>query len=201
MNMRFIFQVLPLLMVSMMLLTTACEQAGENPASVSDSDTETTVPSIVYINADTILANYTVFQERGAVLAQREQEETAKLQQKGRALEQEVQAIQNKVQQGLLAPNQIAKEEQRIGRKQQELMQERERISQELMMEGQKLNQELQEKLNVVLKALQSERGYDYILSYGPGTGVLMANEELDITQDVLSRLNAVTEVDTTDTE
>jgi outer membrane protein len=160
--------------------------AGSNSAAAAN---------IVFIYADSILAKYDVFQEKGAELAKREQEETAKLQQKGKAIEDEVRAIQSKVQQGLLAPNQIAREEQRIGQKQQELMIERERISQELMMESQKLNEELQEKLITILKDLQAEKGYDYILSYGPGTAVLMVNDELDITDEVLSRLNVKKEV------
>lgn len=172
------------------LILSACqEKAAQNSETASSASGASA--NVVFIYADTILAKYSAFQEKGSALAQREQEETAKLQVKGKALEDEVKAIQAKVQQGLLAPNQIAREEQRIGQKQQELMIERERISQELMMESQKLNQELQEKLNKVLKEIQAERGYDFILSYGAGTAVLMVNDELDITEDVLGRLNA----------
>ena len=58
-------------------------------------------------------------------------------------------------------------------------MLKRESISQELLQESQKLNDELQAKLNAVLKDLQNERGYDFILSYGAGTGVLMVNDAL----------------------
>lgn len=191
-NFRFFLSGI-LAIIGAALLLTACQTTDKQ--EVSATATETTTPSIVFIYADTILAKYDVFQEKGAELAQREQEETAKLQEKGRAIEQEVRAIQNKVQQGLLAPNQIAREEQRIGQQQQALMMEREQITQELMMESQKLNQELQVKLTKILEELQAERGYDFILSYGPGTAVLMVNDELDITEDVLARLNTSQQV------
>jgi Skp family chaperone for outer membrane proteins len=46
------------------------------------------------------------------------------------------------------------------------------------------------DKLQRVLKEVQDANGYDLILSYGPGTGLLMAQEDLDITEDVLGRLN-----------
>lgn len=181
--------------VAGMLFLSACQQNAPQSGAEGAATGEKSTPSVVFIYADTILAKYDVFQEKGAELAQREQEENAKLQEKGRAIEQEVRAIQNKVQQGLLAPNQIAREEQRIGQKQQELMMEREKITQELMLESQKLNQELQAKLTKILEDLQAERGYDFILSYGPGTAVLMVNDELDITDDVLARLNTKEQV------
>lgn len=185
-KLRFALPTLAALTMAVLGFTACRQQADQSGASAG----ETPAASIVFIYADSILAKYNVFQEKGTALAQREQEENAKLQQKGKALEDEVRAIQAKVQQGLLAPNQIAREEQRIGQKQQELMMEREKITQELMVESQKLNQELQEKLEKILKDLQTERGYDYILSYGPGTALLMVNDKLDITEDVLSRLN-----------
>lgn len=177
------------------LFLNACQQNAPQTGAEGAATADKSTPSVVFIYADSILAKYDVFQEKGAELAKREQEETAKLQEKGRAIEQEVRAIQNKVQQGLLAPNQIAREEQRIGQKQQELMMEREQITQELMLESQKLNQELQAKLTKILEDLQTERGYDFILSYGPGTAVLMVNDDLDITDDVLARLNTQQQV------
>lgn len=193
---RFFLPGLAVLLTGILTFS-ACQQNTPQENGDSAAPSERAAANVVFIYADTILAKYEVFQEKGTALAQREQEETAKLQEKGRAIEQEVRAIQNKVQQGLLAPNQIAREEQRIGQKQQELMMEREQISQELMAETQKLNQELQEKLNIILKELQAEKGYDYILSYGPGTAVLMVNDELDITEEVLTRLNTQAASDT----
>jgi len=125
------------------------------------------------------------------ILQEKERSASATLQQKGRAIEQEVRAIQAKMQQGLLAPNQISKEEQRIGLQQQQLVQEQERMSQELMGETQQLNQKLQEDVKEMLKQLRTENNYDYVLSYGSGSGVLMVNDALDITQSLVDLLNA----------
>ena len=95
----------------------------DSPPTDNEADTAATAPatpSIVFIYTDSILANYNVFQEKGAALARREQEENAKLQEKGRAIEQEVRSIQSQVQQGLLAPNQIARERARFLREKQD---------------------------------------------------------------------------------
>jgi Skp family chaperone for outer membrane proteins len=41
------------------------------------------------------------------------------------------------------------------------------------------------------LKTLSSQIGYDYILSYTRGGQVLLANDSLDITKQVLDLLNS----------
>ena len=51
---------------------------------------------------------------------------------------------------------------------------------------------ELEKKVKDILKEIQAEKGYAYILNYGPGTGVLMVDDKLDITALALERLNAV---------
>ena len=67
----------------------------------------------------------------------------------------------------------------------------RDEVVRELQTAQIELNNELQESVNQVLEEIQSERNYDYILNYGPGTAVLIANDALDITEEVLERLNA----------
>lgn len=147
--------------------------------------------AIVYINEDTLLNNYLYFVGKRDELTERERKGSVSLQQKAQKLEQEVRSIQAKVQQGQLAPKQIAMEEQRIAQQQQQLAQERDQISQELLLETQKLNQELQADVKELLEELKMQNGYDYVLSYGSGSGVLMVNEKLDITEKLVDLLNA----------
>ncbi len=160
------------------------------------SSTETPVaadeggPRIVFVNADTLLTNYEYMNQKQEEFAKREEKADADLKARGRALEREFAAAQEKVQKGLLAPNQVAAEEQRLMQKQQALMAEQDRVTKELMSEGQKLQEELNKAIKDLLAEIRKEKGYDYILSYGPGTGVLMVNDSLDITKLVLERLN-----------
>ena len=147
-------------------------------------------PNIVYINSDTLLFNYGYFRTRQEALAQKEESADADLQSRGRALEREIAQAQQKAQSGLLAPKDIQQMQQQLAVKQQQLMQDQERITQELLQETQELQMELQKKVKDLLVEIQAEKGYDYILNYGPGTGVLMVNEELDITRQLLERLN-----------
>ena len=165
--------------------------SGPKPEAVpTEPKTEKAALNVVYVREDTLLNQFKDFHEKMETLNNKKQQADASLQSRGRALEKEVAGIQAKIQQGLLTPNQIATEEQRIAQKQQSLMQESDKIAQEIMTETQTLNNELQDKVKAVLEALRDEMGYDYILNYGPGTGVLMVNDSLDITSIVLERLN-----------
>lgn len=162
------------------------KSAGE-PAQAAISEKPL---SVVYVREDTLLSQFTDFRQKMDALNAKKEQADASLKSRGRALEKEVMGIQQKIQQGLLAPNQIAGEEQRIGQKQQALMQESDRMAQEIMEETQKLNNELQDKVKAVLETVRKEKSYDFILNYGPGTGVLMVNDSLDITSMVLEKLN-----------
>jgi outer membrane protein len=181
-----------ILLLAVIYLFTQLGSTGKKDQAAGDSPTaeQTDVPRIVYINADTLLDKYEYLSEQREALGKREAEAGERLAQRGRTLENQFRGVQEKIQQGLLTPNQIAEEEQRLGRQQQALMDEREKISQELMLETQRLNDELQKKLNDILDQLRAERGYTFILQAGQGSGVLSAEEGLDITADVLAILN-----------
>ena len=69
-------------------------------------------------------------------------------------------------------------------------MEDRDRMTQELLSQTEALNKRFEERVKTALKELRQAGGYDYILSYGPGTGVLMVNDSLDVTQMVLEKLN-----------
>ena len=147
--------------------------------------------NIVYVNADSLLGKFTEFKNQQDALAAKEKDLDTKLKTRGRALEQEFNAAQKKIQEGLMTPNQVAQEEQRLMAKQQKLMEDQERMTKELLAETETLNLQLEERIKGVLKAVREENGYDFILSYGPGTGVLMVNDSLEVTDKVLEKLNA----------
>ena len=179
-----------------LILVGACKNESR-PAAVmapaDPSDTSLTEGQIVYVESDTVLARYEAFAGKLSSLEQRLAQAEQSHQQRVRSLEREIQQVQQRMQQGLLAPNQISGEQERIARKEQEILQQRDRVVRELQQAQLALNEELQDNVKRVLEELQKEKGYAYILSYGPGTGVLMADSTLDITEEVLARLNAIT--------
>jgi len=173
------------------LFTQFGNRPAAEPAAESDNPAAAETLDIVYLNVDSLLENYTEFRERQESLAARQQEASQRIQRRMQALEKEFMEVQQKVQQGLLAPNQIAEEEQRLGKKQQSLQAEQERLSRTLGAEQQELSQRFRDRLMGLMDSLRDAREYDYILQYGQGSGVLGARDTFDITTEVLDILNS----------
>ncbi|MEY4108543.1 MAG: hypothetical protein RL181_2885 [Bacteroidota bacterium] len=180
-----------ILIVAVAYLMMGQFKAGGNPAESGKPAQAAGTVKIAFVNSDTLLEKYGSYQEKVKALERKSQDAEAALQASGRSLEREFLQAQQKVQQGLLTPNQVQQEEQRLTQKQQGLVAQQERMGKQLLEERQKLLGDLEKEVKGILKALREEKGYDYILNYGPGTGVLMANDQLDITDLVLERLNS----------
>ncbi|MGB3548026.1 MAG: OmpH family outer membrane protein [Saprospiraceae bacterium] len=193
-----------LVLVVLGLTFSGCDQQTDAAVVPTTVDTAaaaaTDGPRIVFVRADSLQRGYTVIADELTRLQDNAEKAEANIAQRVRALEQEVAGLQNKVQQGLLAPNKIQSEQQRIGRKEQEIMQQRDVTMRSLQEDQLRVQTRFEDNVKAVLEEIQAERNYDYILNQGPGTGVLISNDALDITFEVLKRLNAAetTAADTT---
>lgn len=191
-NLSLILNAILFVAVGYLFVAQFQSKGNEDDVSVANATTQTAGEKIVFVRIDTLLEKYSLYQEKIKVLEQKSKDAEAALQGRGRALEREFLQAQQKVQQGLLTPNQVQQEEQRLVQKQQGLVAEQEKVGKQLLDERQKLLDELEKKVKDILKEIQAEKGYAYILNYGPGTGVLMVDDKLDITALALERLNAV---------
>ena len=155
--------------------------------------------SIAYINSDSLLNQYSYYEEVSTQLEERR----AKLQQeytrRAEGLQKQIEDYQRTVNNLTMAQAQAVEED--LGRKRQNLLQYQETIRQELMQEESTITQELYEKVAAFLKEYGEENNLQVVLTYSAGSGLLYANEGLDITDKVVAGLNeiATTEVVVTD--
>ena len=163
--------------------------------------------SIVYINADSVLANYDYFKDAQSTLEERGMKLEAEYKNRAQGLQYEVNDQQRTV--GNLTIAQAKALEENLVKKQQNLRLYQESLAQDLLKEETKVNQELYEKVTAYLKEYSADNNIDLVVKYNQGSDVLFANDGLDITQVVISGLNeayanpepAATEVDSTATE
>lgn len=147
---------------------------------------------IAYVNVDTLDLKYEWLKQQRAAMEQRLDNIRKSLGSKKDVLMKDMAAFQKKYESGTVPPAELEKEYSVLTQRQQKLAEEENRLSNQLGEEQQKTNNELMAKLEAQLKSLQSQIGYDYILSYSKGGGqVLLANDSLDITRQVLELLNA----------
>lgn len=203
----------PALVVAMAFLFFSCQNEGNGAqaanTAASSQSAATTGLQVVFIDSDSLQRGYTELAAELARLEENINKAQENLSREGNALQQELTNLQNRAQQGLLSPNQIQSEQQRMARKEQEILQRREVALGSIQQEQLELQTRFTEKVRVILEALQEENGYDFILNQGPGSDLLITNPAYDITNIVLERLNAAensdspasTQADSTATE
>ena|ERR1700761_8958312 len=144
---------------------------------------------IVYINSDTLLSKYEYAKDMGKRLNDKGNSAKADLESKGQAFQREV-ADYQKVQ-ATLPADQRQKTEQRLQREQQELQTYQQRAGADLQNEQGTENGKLYDKIADFAKAYAKEKGYKLILTYSKvNPTVLFGDPSLDVTSDVLKRLN-----------
>ncbi|MFN7116121.1 MAG: OmpH family outer membrane protein [Saprospiraceae bacterium] len=181
------------LLIAVIVLYVKVFGGAKKSADNATPTTETAVEKplkIAYINADTLFEKFDEFKKQRDAFQKKEIDADASLKAKGRALEQDFLAVQKRVQTGTMAPSDIQKEEQRLVQKQQALQQEQERVTKALLEENKKVTEALQKQVIDKLKDFKNRAGYDFILSYTTGGPILVTNDSLDITTQVLQELN-----------
>ncbi len=145
---------------------------------------------IVYVNIDTLLNNYEYFSDMQEDFTDKQSELEAELNNRSRQYEASAMDYQNKVQKGLVTRREAAELEQQLMAEQQSLLQLRDELTMQLQEEEQVSNRKLINAIMEYLKVYNEDQNYQFIFSNSFGDNVLFANEQLDITYNVLPGLN-----------
>lgn len=167
--------------------------SGQKPASAETAALNPTeVIPVAYLNVDSLLTNYTFALEASDKLMSKQEDARVKMNTKLRTFQNEVADFQRKLENNaFLSRERAEKEQQRLAKKEQELQELEAKLTQDIMMENQKLNLQLADSLNNFLKEFNADGRFHIILSNSAKDNVLMANEQYDITEEVINGLNA----------
>lgn len=185
--------ILPLVILTALFF--GCETGNQTATSATTTAGPVTAGlSIVHIMSDSLQTGYLALAKELARLEDNFTKAQDNLGKEGAALQKEISGLQNRAQQGLLSPNQIQEEQQRIARKEQAIRQRQEVAMGSIQQEQLVLQEKFASQVRTILEELKTENGYDYVLNQSAGSGVLVTNPEFDITPLVLERLNALGE-------
>jgi Skp family chaperone for outer membrane proteins len=191
-------QRLPIFLFGALIVLAFLGSCKQNPPTGGTEAVATTAAPaqtghrIGYVNIDTLYEKYTWFKDQKANLEKRVTDGQKSMANKEEAFMKRVQAFQAKAQSGNVPPIELEKEQNKLAAEEQGLQKESARLSQSLEEEGVKANEQLLATLENKLKEIRTQIGYDYILGYQRGNPtILLANEELDVTNKVLELLNA----------
>jgi len=146
--------------------------------------------SIVYVNIDTLNEKY----EFVKMLKQNLESTGSRLQREvlneQSALEKEAADFQRKISNGSITEAQAQVIYEELMMKQQSLMEKKDKYTQQVAEQEFNMNTQLLDTVNSFLSRYNRTHGYDYILSYRTAGELLIANDSLDITREVLEQLN-----------
>ncbi len=144
-------------------------------------------PSIVYINSQEIISKAPGAQEAQKKFESQMTEYRTELQKLGQDIQTMVDDYQKK--QGTMTAQAKQQTESAIRDKQQQYQQRAQELEQSAGQKQKELVQPIMDKIETVITALRKERGYSMIFDVSAG-GLIAADSTLDITDEVLARLN-----------
>lgn len=145
---------------------------------------------IVYVQIDSLMRGYGMAIDLQAAFASKSDKAQNELTAKGRSLEREMRDYQEKVQKGLITRFQAQDIETGLQKKQQSVLEYRDRMMQELGEEEAVMMNRISDAIMQYVKKYNAEKKYSMIISTQGANTVLIADPSLNITDDLLKGLN-----------
>ncbi len=147
---------------------------------------------IAYVNIDSLLANYTFAQEANEKLMSKQEDARLQLNQKARALQNDMAEFQRKLDNNAFLSRERAESEaNKLQKRQQDLQDLEAKLTQDIMLENQNLNLQLRDTLDNFLKEFNANGRFQVILSNTQSDNILLAQPGYDITNEVVDALNS----------
>ena len=162
--------------------TSATEEATETVAACKGD--------IVYIDLDRVIMEYDMANDLRSVVETKVQNIQAEVTRRGKKLENDVTAFQEKMNKGLLTRSVAEAQQQKLMQQEQEFNNYAAQKQQEIQEEQVVMMNQLGDAIKTFLDKYNAEKQYAMILTNSGGAPVITADQTLDITEDVLAGLN-----------
>ena len=165
--------------------------SNKSSGAIAPSNAAQAESKLAFVNIDTLLSKYTYYQQIKDSFTTKQRNFEEDITKRGKSLESEYMAVQEKARAGQMTEMQMKETEQSMMKKQQDLMAYKQEMEDKLVEEQKSLNDLLYKKVAEHLKAMNAANAYHFIFGYTKEGGILLASDSLDLTGEVLKRLNA----------
>ncbi|MBR5074946.1 MAG: OmpH family outer membrane protein [Bacteroidales bacterium] len=163
----------------------SCNQKTNNNTVSEGQSSAPQAGSIVYIQLDSIVAKYDMFNDLKSELEEKVQKIQNELQSKGRAFERDVKDFQNKIQKGLMTQSEAEEKNRVLGNRQADLQNLSAQKEAEIQEENAVMMNKVMDAIETFVKKYNEEKKYSMII-----TGVFEGDPNLNITNDIIEGLN-----------
>ena len=145
---------------------------------------------VAYVFVDSVLANYDYYKILTDKLLANKSSLERELASKGETFQKDVAEFQRKVDKKLITSWDAEAQQQKLSERQQVLVNLQGDMQDRLLQEEQSVTQELHDSVMTAVNEINARLGYNIILSNTFGGGLLYAESYMNITPQVLDRLN-----------
>ena len=146
--------------------------------------------AIVYIDLDRILTEYDMANDLRSVVETKVQNIQAEINRRGQKLEKQVAEYQEKIQKGLMTRSVAEVQGQKLQQEELDFNNYAAQKQQEIQEEQVVMMNQLGDAIQTFINKYNEEKQYAMILTNSGGAPVITADASLDITEDVLTKLN-----------
>lgn len=145
---------------------------------------------IVYIQLDKILQEYDMANDLRSVVETKVQNIQAEVDRRGKKLESEVTSFQEKINKGLMTRSVAEVQSEKLRQQELDFNNYANQKNNEIMEEQTVMMNQLADAIKTFLDKYNEEKKYAMILTNQGGAPVITGDASLDITDDVLAKLN-----------
>ncbi|HBG70857.1 MAG: hypothetical protein A2W93_08985 [Bacteroidetes bacterium GWF2_43_63] len=147
--------------------------------------------NIAYVESDSIMTQYELVEILKADLMKLNDSLDKDFTKRQETFQARVNLFQQNVQNGKIqTKDEYSRQESALAAEQEQVMNLRDSYLAQVQTKQLDMNSQILDSIVSVIKRYPEEFPYDYVLDYNSGTGILYANEKLNITVKVIDRLN-----------
>lgn len=190
-NVSFILSIVSLIAAITFGILFLTQNAKPSSADRGES-TEITANAgdIVYVNLDQIIMGYDFASDLRATVEVKVQKIQEEVQRRGKKFEKDYNTWMEKVNKGLITRSVAESQQAKLQKQQEELAQYAAQQEQIIQEEEIVMMNQIGDAIKTFLDSYNAEKGYAMILTNNGGAPVITADPGLDITEDVLTKLN-----------
>ena len=171
-----------------------------NPKTKSNN-VSSEYPEIVYVNIDTLLSNYDLYNQLMVDIMEKQQNFEKKLNSKILSYQQRSMNLQQQYEKHLITSATYQSKGEKLMMEQQQIAQWKDEKSMELMEDEQNLTKRIYDSILVEINSYNSDSKHKFIINNSFGGALLFGNKTLNITDTIVGLLNSKVDFEVEETE
>lgn len=185
-----IISLVAVVVLGILFFTTGKSEGNSSVVAGEESGVAAQKGDIVYIDLDRILMEYDMANDLRSVVETKVQNIQAEVNRRGKKLENDVKAFQEKIDKGLMTRSVAEVQGQKLQQQEAEFNNYAAQKQQEIQEEQLVMMNQLGDAIQTYLEKYNAQKQYAMILTNQGGAPVITADQSLNITEEVLAGLN-----------